>query len=73
MEIFKTFSRNSEQLFNQKTLVLKPVITVLEQAPHAMAEQQQLWERVRARLRCALHHALAANMLCAFINHVVLP
>lgn len=57
---FKTFCRNSEQLFNQKTLILKPVIAVLEEHPHTIVEQHQLWRRVRARLKGELMGSMAA-------------
>jgi len=60
VDIFKTFSRNSEHLFNQKTLILNPIITVLEEKPDTMREQQQLWERVRARLKGELMGSMAA-------------
>jgi hypothetical protein len=60
VDIFKTFSHNSEQLFNQKTLIFKPIISVLEENPHAVPAQQQLWSRVRARLQGELMGSMAA-------------
>jgi hypothetical protein len=56
----KSFSISSGELFNQKTLVLKPVITVLEDKPNTITEQQHLWERVRARLKGELMGSMAA-------------